>query len=99
MVILDSDHSTAHVRKEPETYAPCVTLNSYMLVHDGVTDDIPALGQRQPPGPLYAIRDFLTTHKEFEIDRERCERRHYPAYRRLAEKDCLVECRLVADTY
>jgi cephalosporin hydroxylase len=74
MVILDSDHSTAHVRKELETYAPCVTPNSYMLVQDGVTDHIPALGQRHPPGPLYAIRDFLTTHKEFEIDRERCER-------------------------
>ena len=74
MVILDSDHSTAHVRKELETYAPCVTTNSYLLVQDGVTDHIPALGQRHPPGPLYAIRDFLTTHKEFEIDRERCER-------------------------
>lgn len=74
MVILDSDHSTAHVRRELETYGPCVTANSYMLVQDGVTDYIPALGQRHPPGPLYAIRDFLSTHKEFEIDRERCER-------------------------
>jgi cephalosporin hydroxylase len=74
MVILDSDHSTAHVRKELEIYAPCVTTNSYMLVQDGVTDDIPALGERHPPGPLYAIRDFLTTHKEFAIDRERCDR-------------------------
>lgn len=74
MVILDSDHSRDHVRKELEAYAPFVTADSYILVQDGSTDDIPVLGRAHPPGPLYAIRDFLTSHKEYEIDRERCDR-------------------------
>lgn len=74
MVILDSDHRADHVRRELETYAPCVTSGSFLLVQDGTTDAIPVLGERYPPGPLYAIRDFLKGHAEFQIDRERCER-------------------------
>jgi len=80
MVILDSDHSQAHVRKELELYAPLVTPGSYCLVQDGVIDTLDQFkGGR--PGPLFAIEDFLRTHAEFVVDHERCDRfliSHHP---------------------
>jgi cephalosporin hydroxylase len=80
MVILDSDHSESHVRKELEAYAPFVTPGSFMLVQDGV---IAVLGMfhGDRPGPLPAIKSFVAAHPEFEIDRERVERfpiTHHP---------------------
>ena len=38
MVLLDSDHSEAHVVKEMEAYGPMVTPGSYLHVQDGVHD-------------------------------------------------------------
>jgi cephalosporin hydroxylase len=80
MVILDSDHSTPHVRDELEVYAPLVTSGSYVLVQDGVMDTLPALADAFT-GPLPAIREYLARHPEFEVDRERCDRfliTHHP---------------------
>lgn len=71
MVILDSDHSRDHVRKEMELYGPLVTPGSYMMVQDGVIDVLPTM---QGPGPLAAVREFLPTHPEFEVDTERSSR-------------------------
>jgi cephalosporin hydroxylase len=80
LVILDSDHSQAHVRRELECYAPLVTPGSFCLVQDGVIDTLWML-RSERPGPLLAVKDYLKTHPEFEIDRER-ERRflitHHP---------------------
>jgi cephalosporin hydroxylase len=80
MVILDSDHSEAHVAAEMECYASLVTPGSYMLVQDGVMDVLPML--RGPgPGPLPAIEKFLPRHPEFKLDSDRCERfliTHHP---------------------
>jgi len=80
MVILDSDHSQAHVAAELEVYAPLVTLGSFCLVQDGVIDVLPMmLGAR--PGPLPSIDNFAVRHPEFEIDHERGERfliSHHP---------------------
>lgn len=80
MVILDSDHSMHHVRAELELYAPLVTPGSFCLVQDGVIDVLPNFAGGRP-GPLPAIHDYLKTHPEFEIDRERCDRyliTHHP---------------------
>ena len=41
MVILDSDHTADHVRRELAIYAPLVTPGSYCLVQDGVIDTLP----------------------------------------------------------
>jgi cephalosporin hydroxylase len=79
MVILDSDHSEPHVSKEMELYGPLVTPGSFMLVQDGVSDLPGGGGDR--PGPLVAIKRFLTTNLEFEVDHERCDRfliTHHP---------------------
>lgn len=74
MVILDSDHRQAHVAAELETYAPLVTPESYILVQDGIMDELlPAL-RKDTPGPVPAIREFLRAHPEFVEDEELSER-------------------------
>lgn len=92
MVILDSDHSTDHVRRELECYAPLVSPGSYCLVQDGVIDTLETFRPNRP-GPLPAIEDFLKSHAEFELDSERCERfliTHHPKgwLRRKPEGNC-----------
>ncbi|HZN36321.1 MAG TPA: CmcI family methyltransferase [Pirellulaceae bacterium] len=80
LVILDSDHSEAHVAAELAVYAPLVTRGSYCLVQDGVIDTLPMMAGARP-GPLPAIDQFVAAHPEFEIDHERCERfivSHHP---------------------
>jgi cephalosporin hydroxylase len=80
LVILDSDHSAAHVAREMDAYAPLVTPGSYMLVQDGLIDVLPIMRPWRP-GPLPAIRAFLKAHPEFEVDRARDERfliTHHP---------------------
>lgn len=80
MVILDSDHSTSHVSKELELYAPFVTPNSFILAQDGIIDVLPIFRSGRP-GPLPAIKDFLKRHPEFEVDIERSQRfliSHHP---------------------
>lgn len=73
LVILDSDHGETHVHAELESYAPFVTPGSYVLVQDGIIDELPSFaGDR--PGPLPAIRRFLPQHPEFEVDHARCDR-------------------------
>lgn len=75
MVILDSNHSHAHVLAEMRLYGPLVTEGSYLVVFDGVVEDFPesvAPGRPWGPGdnPLSAIWEFLSENDEFEIDRE-----------------------------
>jgi cephalosporin hydroxylase len=81
MVILDSDHSKSHVSREMEAYADFVTPGSFMLVQDGVIDELPIFKDGRP-GPLPAIQEFLTRRfMDFEVDRTRGERfliSHHP---------------------
>jgi len=68
LVILDSDHSMAHVRREMELYGPLVTKGSYLIVEDTNIHGNPVLPE-SGPGPNEAIEDFLKFHSEFTIDR------------------------------
>jgi cephalosporin hydroxylase len=67
MVILDSDHSEAHVRRELEAYGPLVTSGSVLLAQDGIIDEL-FMFRAGRPGPLPAIRAFLRAHPEFVAD-------------------------------
>lgn len=67
MVILDSDHSEAHVRAEIERFAPLVTVDSYLIVEDTAVNGHPILPSHGP-GPMEAVNDFLSTTDEFAID-------------------------------
>jgi cephalosporin hydroxylase len=68
LVILDSDHSQAHVEAELAAYAPLVPVGCYLVVEDS---NIGQIREDLMPGALQAIETFLATTDEFEIDRER----------------------------
>jgi cephalosporin hydroxylase len=77
MVILDSAHSTDHVRREIELYAPLVTLGSYLIVEDGYVDGNPLLPDyvdmydQGKGGPQAAIQELLATSDAFQVDPSR----------------------------
>jgi cephalosporin hydroxylase len=68
LVILDSDHSQAHVEAELAEYAGLVPVGGYMIVEDS---NIGQIRKDLLPGPLEAIETFLGRTNEFEIDRTR----------------------------
>jgi cephalosporin hydroxylase len=74
LVCLDSNHTHDHVLAELEAYAPLTTVESYCVVFDTIIEDLPAdMFPDRPWGPgdnpKTAVREYLTTHPEFEIDR------------------------------
>ena len=73
MVMLDSDHTHAHVLRELELYAPLVTRNSYLIVFDTVIEDLtddlfPDRRWGKGNNPKTAVREFLKTTDRFVID-------------------------------
>jgi cephalosporin hydroxylase len=74
LVCLDSNHTHAHVLAELEAYAPLTSVGSYCVVFDTIVEDVPAgMYPDRPWGPgdspKTAVREFLKTHAEFEIDK------------------------------
>ena len=72
LVVLDSNHSRAHVRRELELYHSLVTAGGYLVVMDGAQAhvwDTPR-GKREwrEDNPLPAIAEFLEAHPEFVND-------------------------------
>ena len=68
LVVLDSDHSQAHVEEELRAYAPMVPVGCYVIVEDS---NIGQIRKDLMPGPLQAIETFLARNREFEVDRAR----------------------------
>lgn len=68
LVVLDSNHSQAHVEAELAAYAPLVHVGGYVIVEDS---NIGRIREDLMPGPLQAIEVFLAGTDEFEVDRER----------------------------
>jgi cephalosporin hydroxylase len=74
MVVLDSNHSHAHVLAELRAYAPLVTLDQYLVVADTIVQFIGDLGYRgdRPWGvgdnPMTALDAYLTECDRFEVD-------------------------------
>lgn len=71
MLILDSNHSAAHVAAELEAYGDLVTPGSYILSQDGVMQLV-AGSPRAPAewatdNPITAVNGFLARHPEFEL--------------------------------
>jgi cephalosporin hydroxylase len=69
LVLLDSNHTKAHVLAELEAYAPLVTPGSYIVATDGLMeflDDVPR-GQAswQVDNPKAAAEEFAARHAEF----------------------------------
>lgn len=75
LVVLDSNHSHAHVLKELELYSPLVKSGSYVVVFDTVVEDMdPALVGNRPwsrgDNAKTAVHAFLRQNDRFVIDRE-----------------------------
>ena len=72
MVVLDSNHSAAHVYNEMVAYSPLVQTGDYMIVEDTNLNGHPAYADFGP-GPMEAVNKFLSVNDEFVVD-QRCER-------------------------
>jgi cephalosporin hydroxylase len=75
MVILDSNHTHEHVRRELELYSPLVTVGSYLVVFDTVIEDLwdgsyPPRPWGRGDNPKTAVHEFLGRNDSFEIDKE-----------------------------
>lgn len=70
LVVLDSNHSRAHVDAELDAYGPLVSVGSYLVVEDTNVHDV---RPDYPPGPDDAVRAWLPDHPEFVRDRG-CEK-------------------------
>ena len=72
LVILDSNHTYAHVAEELEIYAELVTPGSYIVATDGIMYDLAGVPRGQPEwatdNPTWAARDFAAKHPEFVIE-------------------------------
>ena len=72
LVILDSNHSYAHVMAELQAYACMVTPGSYIVSTDGIMGDLADVPRGAPgwvtDNPTCAARDFAGQHPEFQIE-------------------------------
>ena len=73
LVILDSDHSKAHVLAELNAYRSFVSPGGYLVVEDTNINGHPAFPDFGP-GPYEALEEWLPRHIEFKVDERRQER-------------------------
>jgi cephalosporin hydroxylase len=72
LVLLDSNHSKAHVHRELEAYAPLVSPGSYIVATDGVTQWVSDVPRGNPhwtwDNPSAAAKEFGLAHPEFVLE-------------------------------
>lgn len=74
MVILDSNHTHAHVKEELAMYSSLVSLDSYIIVHDTGIEFSPDSSFKNRDwsignNPLTAVREFIDSNDNFQIDK------------------------------
>lgn len=74
MLVLDSNHTYEHVKKELVAYSPLVSKNSYLVVSDTCIENIPEeLYSNRPWGhgnnPQTAVVEFLKDNDRFKVDK------------------------------
>lgn len=75
LIVLDSNHTHEHVKKELDLYANLVSIGSYCVVFDTIIEDMPKKwdwGSRTwgvGNNPKTAVFKFLKSNDNFEIDK------------------------------
>ena len=71
LVTLDSAHNKAHVLGELAAYAPLVSVGSYIVVMDGIMEEVVGAPRTSPDwgwnNPRQAALEFVGNHPEFEL--------------------------------
>lgn len=75
LVCLDSNHSHDHVLRELELYSPLVSVGSYIVVFDTITEYLPKNFVKDRPwgrgnNPATAVKSFLAKNKNFIVDKD-----------------------------
>jgi len=72
MVLLDSNHTKAHVLAELDAYAPFVSKDSYIVAMDGIMQQVAGAPRTTPEwtwnNPLEAAKEFTAANQSFVID-------------------------------
>ncbi len=72
LVLLDSNHTKAHVLAELEAYAPLVTPGSYIVATDGIMREVVGAPRTAPDwswnNPANAAEEFAAGHPEFVLE-------------------------------
>ena len=72
LVILDSNHTYAHVSEELRLYSPLVSKGSYIVSTDGVMRDVAIVPRGKPEwdkdNPSQAALDFAATNPSFVVE-------------------------------
>jgi cephalosporin hydroxylase len=72
LVVLDSNHSKAHVAAELDAYSPLVSPGSYLIVADGIMRELGGVPGAQADwtwnNPYDAAQEFLAAHSEFRAE-------------------------------
>jgi cephalosporin hydroxylase len=73
LVILDSNHTHAHVLRELDLYSPLVRAGSYVIVFDTAIEQMPAEAFENRPwgpgnNPHTAVQGFLSRNDRFAVD-------------------------------
>jgi cephalosporin hydroxylase len=72
IVVLDSNHSRAHVLGELRTYADLVSVGSYIVACDGIMQDLTGAPRSEPDwaenNPQTAVAEFLVERDDFVLE-------------------------------
>jgi len=72
LIVLDSNHTKAHVLAELEAYADLVTVNSYIVATDGIMHDVADVPRGKLEwawdNPTEAAAEFSRRRPEFEVE-------------------------------
>lgn len=72
LIIEDASHMYKDSLNALQKFAPLVSIGSYFIVEDGIINE---LGKEKgfEGGPLKAIREFLQSNQNFQVDRTYCD--------------------------
>jgi cephalosporin hydroxylase len=72
LVVLDSNHCSAHVGAELDLYAPLVSPGSYIVACDGIMAELAGAPRSAPDwtwnNPVTAVESFLARNQDFVLE-------------------------------